>query len=136
MELNEVEIFKESLDVSRIVMIITIVMAITSVVFSALTLAFQRSHNRRTVKPYCLIKKVNSNSTTRLIIKNAGLGPMIVDRVEVIRTTGISDRKIKTALSPNEECLVFEEKRTSIEAEATIRINYHDIYGKKYQIEE
>jgi hypothetical protein len=40
--MTEVEIFKESLDVSRIVMLITIIMTIISATFSALTLAFQR----------------------------------------------------------------------------------------------
>jgi len=47
--MTEVEIFKQSLDVSRIVMLITILMAVTSVVFPALTMAFERSHNKRSI---------------------------------------------------------------------------------------
>jgi hypothetical protein len=76
--MTEVEIFKQSLDVSRIVMILTILMTIVSATFSALTLAFQRSHNRKSVKPLCdLVKIVNGNCLS-VNIKNAGLGPMII----------------------------------------------------------
>jgi hypothetical protein len=81
--MTEVEIFKESLDVSRIVMLITIVMTIISATFSALTLAFQRSHNKKTVKPLCDAAIIVDRKNPRIDLKNAGLGPMIVRNVTI-----------------------------------------------------
>jgi hypothetical protein len=52
MQLSEIEILKESLDVSWIFMRLAIILAVISVVFYAVTLAFQRSHNRRSEEPY------------------------------------------------------------------------------------
>lgn len=81
--MTEVEIFKESLDVSRIVMLITIVMTIISATFSALTLAFQRSHNKKTVKPLCDAAIIVDRENPGIDLKNAGLGPMIVRNVTI-----------------------------------------------------
>jgi hypothetical protein len=136
MQLNEIEIFKESLDVSRIVMIITIIMAVISVVFSALTLAFQRSHNRRTVKPYCFIKKENIGNCIQFIIKNAGLGPMIIDQIEIESNSRSEELKKRIVLAPNEESIVYEEHNDGDIESTSIRILYHDIYEKKYVIVE
>lgn len=81
--MTEVEIFKESLDVSRIVMLLTIIMTIVSATFSALTLAFQRSHNKKTVKPLCDAAIVADGKNPGIAVKNAGLGPMIVRELTV-----------------------------------------------------
>jgi len=81
--MTEVEIFKQSLDVSRIVMLITIIMTIISATFSALTLAFQRSHNKKTVKPLCDSTKIADKKNSKIAIKNAGLGPMIIRSITV-----------------------------------------------------
>jgi hypothetical protein len=134
MQLNEVEIFKESLDVSRIVMIITIIMAVISVVFSALTLAFQRSHNRRTVKPYCFIKIEYIGNGIRFITRNAGLGPMIIDRIYVISNSKSEELNKRIVLASNEECIVYEGNNDANTKVISIRIVYHDIYEKKYEI--
>jgi hypothetical protein len=74
--MTEVEIFKQNLDVSRITMYITIVMALTTVVFSALTMAFQRSHNKRSIRPFCNLRKTNVDGKVCISVKNSGLGPM------------------------------------------------------------
>jgi hypothetical protein len=134
MQLNEVEIFKESLDVSRIVMIITIIMAVISVVFSALTLAFQRSHNRRTVIPYCFIRKEDIGKSIRFIVKNAGLGPMIIDRVYIRSSSKNEELNNKIVLATNEESIIYEENNDENSNSTSIRIMYHDIYEKKYEI--
>jgi hypothetical protein len=82
--MTEVEIFKQSLDVSRIAMIITLIMTIITVTFSALSLAFQRSHNIKSIKPLCSFSYINTADQLKVIIKNAGLGPMIIVSVLIV----------------------------------------------------
>jgi len=82
--MTEIEIFKQSLDVSRIAMIITIIMTVISVTFSALNLALQRSHDRKSVKPLCYINKKTTERSFSLVVENAGLGPMIIKAVSAI----------------------------------------------------
>ncbi len=82
--MTEVEIFKQSLDVSRIMMVITIIVSITTVIFSALSMAFQRSHNKRSVKPFCTIIRVVESSEIVIRIKNAGLGPLILGNIKIL----------------------------------------------------
>jgi len=96
---TEVEIFKESLDVSRIVMIITIIMTIISVTFSALTLAFQRSHNKKSVKPLCDGSLIINENGVLCVLKNAGLGPMILTKINIITE---NDRIVKVNQYLNE----------------------------------
>jgi hypothetical protein len=84
--MTEVEIFKQSLDVSRIVMLITIIMTIISATFSALSLAFQRSHNRKSVKPLCNLIKIMDKNSVQIIVENAGLGPMIIRDIALTST--------------------------------------------------
>ena len=64
-------------------MLITIIMTIISATFSALTLAFQRSHNKKTVKPLCDAIISVDRKNPGISIKNAGLGPMIVRNVTI-----------------------------------------------------
>jgi len=82
--MTEIEIFKQSLDVSRIAMIITVIMTVISVTFSALNLAFQRSHDRKSVKPLCCIDKKKAGRSYSIVVENAGLGPMIIKAVSAI----------------------------------------------------
>lgn len=82
--MTEVEIFKQSLDISRIVMLLTILMTVISATFSALTLAFQRSHNKKSVKPLCDVCCLFDSNRIRISVKNAGLGPMIVNKISIL----------------------------------------------------
>jgi hypothetical protein len=82
--MTEVEIFKQSLDVSRIAMFITFFMTIVTVTFSALGLAFQRSHNIKSIKPICSFTFIFSNNNFKVLLKNAGLGPLIVSGITII----------------------------------------------------
>lgn len=132
--MSEVEIFKQSLDVSRIVMIITIIMTLISIVFSSLSLAFQRSHNRRSVKPYCYFKRYNEVGKNCIVVKNAGLGPMMVDDIK--SEDGVEMCNKRFVLTANEEIVVvdFGEKNEN-NGSTKIKVSYHDIYEKKYEIE-
>jgi len=144
--MSEVEIFRQSLEVSRVVMIITIIMTLISVTFSALTLAFQRSHDIKTVKPLCSMSIRRTGKLFQVIVKNAGLGPMIVTDIRIAvegiegsgveKDAGIQVKKEfkKMILSVNEENSVFE---TGAAAPGTkIIVEYRDIYDKAYIFSE
>jgi len=148
--MTEVEIFRQSLEVSRVVMVITIIMTLISVTFSALTLAFQRSHDRKTVKPLCSLTIRRSGKFFSIIVKNAGLGPMIVTDIRFAEegnggVEGGDDASVerqekfkKMILSVNEERSVFEtwDSAAAVAPGAKITVYFRDIYDKKYSVSE
>jgi hypothetical protein len=165
--MTEVEIFKQSLDVSRIAMIITVIMTVISVTFSALNLAFQRSHDRKSVKPLCYINRKKQEGRFSILIENAGLGPMIIKSISIVEDEQrVIDLNayLEDVLGPGEESIVLldsenlvipasgnkavftidEDKGNAKNAireiadglgKVKIRINYKDIYDKKYVVE-
>jgi hypothetical protein len=54
------------------------------VTFSALNLAFQRSHDRKSVKPLCYINRKREKGRFSIVVENAGLGPMIIKSISVV----------------------------------------------------
>jgi hypothetical protein len=79
--MTELEVFQKSLEVSRITLIITICLSLSSMVFAILEMAFQRSHNKKSVKPLCDLDIEEGEGRLCLSIRNLGLGPMIVRRI-------------------------------------------------------
>lgn len=79
--MNELEVFQKSLEISRITLIISIVLSVSSMVFAILGMAFQRSHNKRSVRPLCDIRLEDLEAVFKLGVYNSGLGPMIVTKV-------------------------------------------------------
>ena len=133
--MTEVEIFRQSLEVSRVVMIITIIMTLISVTFSALTLAFQRSHDIKTVKPLCSVTIRRAGKLFQVILKNAGLGPMIVTDIRIdVAGADRQDKFKKMILSANEEAAVFESG--VIAPGSKITIEYRDLYDKEHTVTE
>ena len=157
--MTEVEIFKQSLDVSRIVMLITIVMAVTSVVFSALTMAFERSHNKRSIKPFCNLIALVDGEELFLKIENAGMGTMILKSIKIVSESseeielehlrnGYPGWKIdllkidcEIGIAINEEIRILKMKnitdKKAIEElnEYRLVINYTDLYDQDYEKE-
>jgi len=157
--MTEVEIFKQSLDVSRIVMLITIVMAVTSVVFSALTMAFERSHNKRSIKPFLNLIALAEGEELLLKIKNVGMGTMILNSIKIVsgsseevelenlknRYPGCKIDVLKIdheiGISINEEIDILRMKNTiddkTIEEmhDYRIVIKYSDLYDQDYEKE-
>lgn len=76
--MNEIEILKHSLNISVWMLGVTLLLAVTTVTFGAINMGFQRSHNRKSVKPFCNIHKYISDAGLSIGIMNAGLGPMII----------------------------------------------------------
>lgn len=83
--MNELEVLKNSLNISIWMLGVTLFMSVGTVTLSALNMAFQRSHNRKSVKPFCSINKSIDVNTLRLSIVNAGLGPMIVQKIVIVK---------------------------------------------------
>jgi hypothetical protein len=144
--MSEVEIFRQSLEVSRVVMIITIIMTLISVTFSALTLAFQRSHDIKTVKPLCAVRVLRTGKLFQVLVKNAGLGPMIVTDVSIaeessaVHDAGAECREKfkRMILSPNEERSVFETESPAfaVDPSRKITVEFRDIYDREYSLSE
>jgi hypothetical protein len=78
--MTELEVFQKSLEVSRITLIVSIVLSTSSIVFAALEMAFQRSHNKKSVRPLCDVR-IDEGDGLRIGLWNPGLGPMIVKQV-------------------------------------------------------
>lgn len=81
--MTEIDILKQSLNVSLGMLFVTVFLSVCTVTISAITMAFQRSHNRKSVKPLCNIVRYTDDSGGGIKIINAGLGPMIVSSVAV-----------------------------------------------------
>ena len=68
----------------------TSIMALGAITFSALSLAFQRSHSRKSVRPFCNVIQRVSESEIRVSIQNAGMGPMRLEKLVLLANEGDS----------------------------------------------
>ncbi|MEI6100451.1 MAG: hypothetical protein WCP73_01315, partial [Eubacteriales bacterium] len=66
-------------------LITTAFMALGSVTLSALSMAFQRSHSRKSVRPFCNVFNDSTDSEISVSIQNAGLGPMLIQKVVLLK---------------------------------------------------
>jgi hypothetical protein len=82
--MTEIQLLRQDMDISKAMMMITIIVAISSIVFSSITMAFERSHDRKSLRPYLnLIPGISTNSIS-LEIANAGLGPMLIQKLTLL----------------------------------------------------
>jgi hypothetical protein len=82
--MTEIQALEQNLDISRIIMFITILVSLTSIVFGSLSMAFERSHNVKSVRPLFNLHPSISGSVLSLSIANAGLGPMLISRITLV----------------------------------------------------
>jgi hypothetical protein len=100
----------EALNTETALLITTAIMALGAITFSSLTMAFQRSHNIKSVKPLCNIHKSVTDSEMSISIQNAGMGPMLIKKIVLLISP---DDPIETsltlshALSDELNCEVF-----------------------------
>jgi len=66
-------------------LISTATMALGAVTFSALVMAFSRSHNRKSIRPFCNIHKCISDMELSISISNAGMGPMLIQQIALLK---------------------------------------------------
>jgi hypothetical protein len=79
--MTEIQVLAQDLLISRTIMLTTILVAITSIVFSSITMAFERSHNVKSLRPFVNLLQVYDQNRVSLSIANAGLGPMLIERI-------------------------------------------------------
>ena len=85
------------LDLTSVILLITVIVSLVTSIMSILTMAFQRSHNVKVVKPFCNVHKSITKDNIGLSIMNAGLGPMFVKSITLIKST---DETIIDTLKP------------------------------------
>lgn len=72
------------MDMAGALVVATSVMALGAITFSALSLAFQRSHSRKSVRPFCNVLARESGNDRIFSIQNAGMGPMRIQKVVLL----------------------------------------------------
>lgn len=65
---------------------LSLILAVNTIVFTALSMAYQRSHNKRSVRPLCNIHQFLTTSKAGISIQNAGLGPMMIHNVVLLKS--------------------------------------------------
>lgn len=149
----------------------TVITAIIALIVSVVALRdshkfsrLQREHNVKSVKPIATVETTDTPDIVRVVVKNAGMGPMFARGIKFHNSESESDniRDIVTPFSgwtckitgnetivPNEELLVLlaETENTkntqeslkllkSCLAETTIILEFADIYDNTYTFEE
>jgi hypothetical protein len=78
----------------------------------------------------------------QIIVKNAGLGPMIVTDIRIVKEgvdddiTGCPKKFKKKILSVNEEMVGFETETGAAAPLTKIIVEFRDIYDKEYSFSE
>ncbi len=111
--MTELEVFQRSLEISRITLGVSVVISTISIVFGILGMAFQRSHNRKSVKPLCNVDIRETVKGFRVAIVNAGLGPMTVTRVRLGKEGGTGKGSLiepADVVPAGPHCRVFSEE--------------------------
>jgi len=72
------------MDMAGALVLATSIMALGAITFSALSLAFQRSHSRKSVRPFCNVLQRESGSEMHISIQNAGMGPMRIQKIVLL----------------------------------------------------
>jgi len=104
--MTELEVFQKSLEVSRATLVVSILLSLVSMVFAILGMAFQRSHNKRSLRPLCDLRLEATGEVYRLGLRNAGLGPLLLGSIDLIPGKGdvagalSLEEVLKAALSP------------------------------------
>jgi hypothetical protein len=75
------------LNAETITSICALAVSIVSVVFTWLSLKYQREHNYKSVKPIGIIDIMDYESNLSVKITNCGVGPLIIKRVNVVNGT-------------------------------------------------
>ena len=78
------------MDMAGALVLATSVMGLGAITFSALSLAFQRSHSRKSVRPFCNVLQRESENEMHISIQNAGMGPMRIQKIVLLEHEGDS----------------------------------------------
>jgi hypothetical protein len=151
--MTELEVFKQSLDVSRLTLVVSLIVSTASIAFASLEMAFQRSHNVRSVRPLCELSAKADEGRVAIVLRNVGLGPLILYRLSLGHmdekrrqpVPGEDDASRNAALIglPEEglaipplerrEILSFSEEEEEDFRDLGLWAEYRDIYGRKHE---
>jgi hypothetical protein len=76
------------MDTATALVLATSIMALGAITFSALSLAFQRSHSRKSVRPFCNVNQRNTDTGMSVSLQNAGMGPMRIQKIVLLANEG------------------------------------------------
>jgi hypothetical protein len=112
--MTEIQVLSQNLMITRTIMLTTILVAITSIVFSSITMAFERSHNVKSLRPFVNVLQFSDQNTLSVTIDNAGLGPMLIKRITYfLKTEPTTNGKVLAEILPEEinavNCFVCSE---------------------------
>jgi hypothetical protein len=143
--MTELEVFKQSLDVSRLTLMVSLVVSIASIAFASLEMAFQRSHNIKSVRPYCEFTAKEVGDRVSIVLRNVGLGPLIVTAVSIADSadSGEVSHDI-TVFEPGPDGLVlpplekasilsFPEAECEALSNRYLQVEYCDIYDHRHE---
>jgi hypothetical protein len=139
--MTELEVFKQSLDVSRITLLVSLAVSTVSIVFGSLEMAFQRSHNKHSVRPFCVAYARVEGNRVAINLRNVGLGPLFVTGIsyeeggltlEGQASFSLDDAPVippleRWELGPSLAAKVGEEDCREL------LVHYKDIYDRKYE---
>ncbi|MDP4164888.1 MAG: hypothetical protein Q8898_17480 [Bacillota bacterium] len=100
------------MDIETALFITTAIMALGTIIFSSLTMAFGRSHNRKSVRPFCNLLQNVTDTQLSISIQNPGMGPMRIQEILLLKNqddpieAGVS---LKDALPLELKHTVFKE---------------------------
>jgi hypothetical protein len=143
--MTELEVFKQSLDVSRLTLMVSLFVSTASIVFASLEMAFQRSHNKRSVKPLCELSAKGEGERAIIVLRNVGLGPLILSslslsgegaraRAELVALLELPEEGLVIPPLEKREILSFPEEGREDAEGLELKIEYRDIYDRKHEV--
>jgi hypothetical protein len=134
--MTESQALVQNLLITRAIMFTTILVAITSIVFSAITMAFERSHNVKSLRPFVNVIQFFTPNSISLSIDNAGLGPMLIERITLFpKNMSSAEGKVLAEILPNEIVAVtFFDCLDVYTLAAQNKLNILDYHADKQEI--
>ena len=123
--MTEIQILKQDIDISRTIMLVTIIVAISSIAFSSITMAFERSHNVKSLRPFVNLNQTLTNHVISLSIANAGLGPMLIHKIVLVE---------KSSQTKREEKQFSEVLSSDLDYDAVIKLSGVYVLASKDQL--
>jgi len=134
--MTELEVFTKSLEISRLTLIVSLIVSIASIAFASLEMAFQRSHNVRSLRPLCEARSSRKDGRVAIEVRNVGLGPLILSSasLSIGGEDRPSERQEPRVIPPLESRVVFSLSAAEAKGRGLrLRVSYRDIYDKKYE---
>jgi hypothetical protein len=133
--MTELEVFTKSLNISRWTLVASIIVSTASIAFASLEMAFQRSHDVRSLRPLCEAKSSKKGSRVSIALRNVGLGPLIVTAVSlaIAEEEKPGEPLEPFVIPPLESRIVLMLSAAEAKGrELRLKVSYRDIYDKKY----